>query len=254
MAQEPSITAAGDDLLELRLGDRVVGSYHYGPELARPYLAPLLTAAGDPVTAEPGPPDHPHHRGVWGGHRDVGGVDHWTEFAGHGRIMHRGLALDGASVTQQLDWLDGHGRAMLVEQRVLRLRPGPTLDLTIRLRAPVPVTLGANKDASLAAARVAPAMTRIGDAEGRRGEEACWGRRAAWAGFSGPGRGLAVLDHPANPRHPTPWHVRAYGLLAPNPFLHEPMELGEASFRYRLVVHDGTAPIAQRFAAYAAER
>ena len=26
--------------------------------------------------------------------------------------------------------------------------------------------------------------------------------------------GVAVFDHPQNPRHPTRWHVREYGLLA----------------------------------------
>ena len=30
--------------------------------------------------------------------------------------------------------------------------------------------------------------------------------------------GVAVLDDPRNPLHPTRWHVRAYGLLAANPF------------------------------------
>jgi len=29
--------------------------------------------------------------------------------------------------------------------------------------------------------------------------------------------GIAVFDHPSNPRHPTTWHVRDYGLFAANP-------------------------------------
>jgi hypothetical protein len=29
---------------------------------------------------------------------------------------------------------------------------------------------------------------------------------------------VAVLDHPKNPRHPTWWHARDYGLCAANPF------------------------------------
>jgi hypothetical protein len=53
-----------------------------------------------------------------------------------------------------------------------------------------------------------------------------------------------------------PWHVRAYGLIAPNPFLHEPMRLaaGETvTFRYRLVAHDGGAPAAERHRDFARE-
>lgn len=244
------------DVLELRLDGRLVGLYHHGPELARPYLAPLLDAAGRKVTCDPGPSDHPHHRGVWIGHRDVGGVDHWTEFAGHGRIVHRGFTLERATVTEELEWLDGHGRAALHERRVIRVHAGPLLDWEVRLTAPEAVTLGANKDASLAAVRVAPSMTAIENAAGRRGETACWGRQAEWCGASGPELGLAVLDHPANPRHPAPWHVRAYGLLAPNPFLHEPLRLAagdQVTFRYRLVVHAAGAAVAARYREYAEE-
>ena len=29
--------------------------------------------------------------------------------------------------------------------------------------------------------------------------------------------GVAILDHPTNPGHPTYWHVRSYGLFAANP-------------------------------------
>ena len=254
--RSPTIAERDDDVLDLRLGDRLVASYHYGAELARPHLAPLLDAAGRAVTAEPGPPDHPHHRGVWVGHRDVAGVDHWTEFAGHGRIVHRSFAFEDGAVIEELDWLDGTGRAALREQRVIRLHPGPALDLTVALTAPAALTLGANKDASLAAVRVAPSMTTIENSAGGRGESACWGRRAAWCDVSDATRGLAVLDHPENPRSPTPWHVRAYGLVAPNPFLREPMALADGetvTFRYRFIVHDARARIAEHHREFALE-
>ena len=48
-----------------------------------------------------------------------------------------------------------------------------------------------------------------------------WGKRAEWCDYYGPveGRtvGIAIFDHPKNPRHPTWWHVRDYGLFAANP-------------------------------------
>jgi hypothetical protein len=49
-----------------------------------------------------------------------------------------------------------------------------------------------------------------------------WGKQAPWCDYSGPvdGKtlGVAIFDHPSNPRHPTWWHVRDYGLFAANPF------------------------------------
>ena len=85
-----------------------------------------------------------------------------------------------------------------------------------------------------------------------------WGKRADWCDYSGPvdGKlvGIAIFDHPKNPRHPTWWHVRDYGLFAANPFgVHdfEKKTKGEGDltippgksviFRYRFVLHKGDA-------------
>jgi hypothetical protein len=64
--------------------------------------------------------------------------------------------------------------------------------------------------------------------------------------------GVAIFDHPKNPRHPTWWHVRDYGLFAANPFgIHdfEKKEKGvgnltvragkSITFRYRIYFHEG---------------
>ena len=64
--------------------------------------------------------------------------------------------------------------------------------------------------------------------------------------------GVAIFDHPSNPRHPTWWHARAYGLVAANAFgVHNfeskpagtgdfTIEAGEsATFRYRFLFHEG---------------
>ena len=62
--------------------------------------------------------------------------------------------------------------------------------------------------------------------------------------------GMTVVDHRSNPRHPSHWHVRGYGLFTANPFgLHDftgddsvdaslTIDSGEAAvFRYRLIIH-----------------
>ena len=83
-----------------------------------------------------------------------------------------------------------------------------------------------------------------------------WGKRAAWCDYFGTVNektvGIAIFDHPKNPRHPTWWHVRDYGLFAANPFgVHdfEKKPKGEGdlivpagksiTFRYRLIFHEG---------------
>jgi len=85
-----------------------------------------------------------------------------------------------------------------------------------------------------------------------------WGKRADWVDYYGPVNGqtvgVAIFDHPQNPRHPTWWHVRDYGLFAANPFgerdfYNDKTRDGSLSiepgkplrFRYRVVIHpDGT--------------
>jgi hypothetical protein len=91
--------------------------------------------------------------------------------------------------------------------------------------------------------------------EGRTGD-AVWGTSARWVALSGRvGEEdvlLVVLDHPANPGHPTRWHARGYGLFAANPFGQnaytdgkEPPSRfaiepgGKAVFRHRLAILPG---------------
>jgi hypothetical protein len=108
------------------------------------------------------------------------------------------------------------------------------------------------------------------DSEGRRGEPQVWGHRASWVDYAGEidgeQLGIAILDHPSNPRHPTYWHSRSYGLFAANIFgLHDFLndktangsmivEPGKAvRFRYRVIIHPGdyqSAHIASEYAKY----
>jgi len=79
-----------------------------------------------------------------------------------------------------------------------------------------PHTYSANKQ------RVKHAGTgTIINAEGVK-NTAAWGKRSTWVDYHGPkdGKvyGVAIFDHPSNPRHPTWWHVRDYALFAANPF------------------------------------
>ena len=99
-----------------------------------------------------------------------------------------------------------------------------------------------------------------------------WGKQAEWCDYHGPVEGkvvgIAGFDHPANPRHPTWWHVRDYGLFAANPFgVHDfekkPAGTGNltipagksVTFKYRFYLHEGDekqANVAARYKDYSA--
>jgi hypothetical protein len=83
-----------------------------------------------------------------------------------------------------------------------------------------------------------------------------WGKPSNWCDYSGTigneKLGVAILDHPANPKHPVRWHARAYGLFAANPFglaafTGDKTQDGSVSlepskslrFRYRIIIHEG---------------
>ena len=80
-----------------------------------------------------------------------------------------------------------------------------------------------------------------------------------WGGYGGLNQtgGVAIFDHPANPRHPTPW----YGATGPGHYFnaavvfHEPMSVAgdeTLTFRYRVLVHDQIWDVSRLQAAYGA--
>jgi hypothetical protein len=156
---------------------------------------------------------------------------------------------------QQCSWTGPDGRQILTEVRSVRAAPGPAqgamLDLTIRLDTDVPdgVGLGITKMGLL---RVAPAsaLTPAGGGQMRNGlgdygPEEIHGRAAGWCAcvgvIDGATVGMAFLDHPANPWHPTPW-IAMDGILSPSPFAWRPHRIEPfepLTVRYRILVHEG---------------
>ena len=204
------------------------------------------------------------------------------------------------------DWVAADGQIICSDEQTLAFSPGNdnstvVLDFAITFKASAgDLILGDSKEGAFAirvaeSMRVllplqkgAPAQAGQGRivlstgerddgasavaAKNARREAGTWGKRAAWCDYHGPVGdkliGFAIMDHPANPRHPTWWHVRDYGLFAANPFgQHDFENLKDAhagdlkipagqslTFRYRVVVHEGdekSARIAERYADYA---
>ena len=107
--------------------------------------------------------------------------------------------------------------------------------------------------------------------EGIEGDSV-WGTRGRWTMLTGVIAGepvtLALLDHPKNVGFPTYWHARGYGLFAANPLGQKVFSEGRetlnftieprasATFRYRIVVFDGTPStdrLEREFSAFSAE-
>jgi hypothetical protein len=147
------------------------------------------------------------------------------------------------------------------------------IDLCLELRATHgPAVLGATKEAGFLGIRMHPDIAAASQLGGQivnacagRGEAECWSRQAPWTDYSGivAGNrvGIAALDHPRNPRYPTRWHVRDYGLFAANPWYWDgPISLASGqtlTFQYRIWIHAGDAEgarIATRCEEYAFPR
>ncbi|HEX6972444.1 MAG TPA: PmoA family protein, partial [Limnochordia bacterium] len=223
--------------------------YHYGRSVIRPYLYPVIGPFSAALTRHfpmadvPGERrDHPHHRSIWFTHGDVNGVDNWSEHPSHGYTRHRRFAVPptGGPIAglfhSESVWTDAEERPILTQQLELTFYRLPPLYRLIDVRLTFqadrgPVVFGDTKEGGLVSVRVASSMDAAGEGRiengvGAVGEPETWGKRAPWCDYSGPvqtpyGRhevGIAIFDHPGNVRYPTPWHVRAYGLMTANCF------------------------------------
>jgi len=280
-AESPLTVEQADDCVSIRCSGGDFGVFRFGPDLARPIVWPLVGPGGvrlsrnwpmsrdDPDEST----DHLHHQSFWVAHGDVNGVDHWSLAEGHGvqRVQQVTVTSGPVSVTidATIDWLGKGDQRQLTERRQLvfwqEVGRSRFLDLISRFEiGEKPVRFGDTKEGGLCSIRVASCIEEqrgagvITTGAGGRTEAQCWGKPAPWCDYSGPiaGRtaGVAILDHPGNFRHPTPWHVRAYGLMSANPFGlsyftgdkqvdgSHTWQAGETVvFRYRIVLHTGDA-------------
>lgn len=273
-----AIGAAGEGKLDVVVGGNLFTSYVYGVDVVRPYLGPVLSQWGNPITRlDLQSNEHPHHRSVWFSHGDVNGIDNWNEAPGtHGRQLHRDLiAVESGCVFGRIEssntWTDNARTPLIDDTREYRFYSTPAgfriVDLRLSLRASYSqVCLGCTKEAGPLGIRVAETMRQdsgghLMNAYGSLTEAECWGRRAPWCDYWGPVgsnvAGIAAFDHPSNLDYPTYWHIRDYGLMAMNNFYWGnpvTLEPGESlDLRYRLIFHSGdptTARIAERFHDY----
>jgi hypothetical protein len=305
LAAQVRIAQQGIEDIAVEIKGQPFTKFFIGPETNKPYLHPLRSASGKIVTRGfpmadlPGESrDHPHHRGLWFAHGDVNGLDFWgneTRDSKHGRIVLAKVndvtsGKDSGMIDATFEWRAPGGKALLTEARRMIFysqQKNRTIDFDITVTALDKVVFGDTKEGTFAIRVVSgleeprpgapaqpPRTGHLVDSEGREGEKQIWGKRADWADIhglvDGEPLGIAIFDNPSNPRHPTWWHARGYGLFAANIFgLHDfeddktkngslTLAPGEnLRFRYRVVIHPGdarSAHLAKLYADYSAGR
>ena len=257
LARADDVSVVRDrDAVVFKVGDEVVGQYHVGPGVAKPYLWPVAAPGGVSVTrawpmekgAASETTDHVHQKSVWFCHGEVSaagkhGVDFWSETKDkdgkprHGTIRVAKVETGRRGVSAANEWLAPDGTKLLDEARTVRLVVLPegrlwVWDCTLKATAGE-VVFDDTKEGSFGV-RVHDALRPAGkdggvvtssDGTVIRGpvkdDLSVWGRPADWIDYSGlvdgKAAGVAVFEHPDNPARGG-WHARAYGLLAANPF------------------------------------
>ena len=265
----------------------------HGPGEDEPALHPLSLPGGPPLTADR-PADHPWHHGLWFAWKYVDGVNHW-EHGPEGRPEGAtswnppGLSIheDGTAEVRMTLLYAGAGTTPLAElRRLVAHPPGPdgtwALDWTSTFFAQdEPVTLdrtpmpgepdgkvwGGYGGLSLRLVQLED--RRLTSTEGPVTFSAQHRARPTGPAMDYAGRvspdadptGVALLDHPDNPRRPRAWYaIRSDAMsfltpavLAPAPLVVEPED--PLVLRWRLLVHPGAwdpARLASEHERYAA--
>jgi len=285
-----------DKKLRVTINGKLFTEYNY-QDVPRPFFYPVIGPTGVPVNRhwpmkdinKDEAQDHPHHKSLWFTHGSVNGHDFWAEGSKSGKVVHdKFLKVSSGPKMGEIvstdKWVARNGEVICTDTRTHKFYNTPNgqiMDLEVTIHASEgEVVLGDTKEGSMAI-RLAPTMRLKGkvgkghivNSEGDT-EGSTWGKRAEWCDYYGPidGEvvGVAIFDHPSNPKHPTWWHVRDYGLFAANPFGEHDFEkkpagigdikipAGESlTFKYRFYFHKGDekqGKVAQQFREYAATK
>lgn len=242
------LTDTKGEKVAVTYGTTTLLEYRYSASRPKPYIHPLCLDDGRPITLD-GPKDHVHHRGLMVAWSEVNGIDFWGETnpARHGEIVHQKFErlrkAPTAEIVEINHWV-AEGKLLLVEHRTIRVPPpqsdGVWLDWITELKAATgPVKLAAGQHVyNGLGIRIIPSMDGGGvlNSSGTTTIEKANGEAAEWCAYYGSGAGVAVFDHPTNPRHPNAFFVmnKAFGYMSAAPTFREPFELAvNQSIRFR---------------------
>lgn len=252
--------------------------YVYGGK-PKPFFHPLTTPAGHVLTNFE-PHDHFWHRGLWFTIKFINGENFWEENLEKFGVQITRLpppinhGPNGqVGVFSALDWTRPDGKTVVIhEQRLFTHRPidssSYAIDFTFILKPQVDLLLdrtvfttwGGYGGLTFRGNRNWQ-ESRLLFSDGTTSDRPT-PKISKWCDLSGKfdgginqTGGIAIFDHPQNPRHPTPW----YGGTGPGHYFNaaflfnEPMTVSAADklrFQYRVLVHDGMMELPQLTDAY----
>ncbi|MBI1924085.1 PmoA family protein [Candidatus Poribacteria bacterium] len=263
------LTEVPGSTLSLADGNNPILTYHYGPELYKPYFHPIHAPNGQIVTDD-APEDHVHHRGLcftWG---NVNGINYWAEIncdeAVRGRIVHRefrekAVNAEMARFVIVNDWVAPDGAKPIEEISTVTVYPPQvedsrdggdhqTIDFGFELHAQsVDVVMGTPPAYHGLCYRAAEMEYRkIINSDSHIGEREAKGKPAQWCELGGvlgdEPVGVAIFDHPSNLRHPTRFYAldENFGFISTSFAYDEPYTIpaGEVlTLKHRVLIHLG---------------
>lgn len=288
-----------DGRFRVTIGDELFAEYVYGA-YSRPIVYPIIGPHGIGMTRNwpmkegvPGESqDHVHQKAMFLAFGRVNDVNFFAESPEAGKIVHEKVLDVESGSTRGLirtanRWVAADGKVVCTDVRTLHFQVvsgSRAIDWEVTLQASHGDVKFADDKHGLMAIRTHPNLRLDNDpqrgvttangqavnSEGVAGK-AVFGKRARWIDYWGKiddkTVGVAILDHPANPHHPTWWMARGYGYIAADPFGGhtiggEPPGTGDllipsgesVTFRYRFVFHQGDpeeAKIDEQYQRYA---
>ncbi len=252
--------------------------FNHASDLDHAYFHPLSTPEGTVLTADK-PADHIWHHGLWFSWKTINGVNYWEVEPRTGRPAGRTSWTNpvvetrpdfSARIALDLNYRPvGSAAPVLTERRTIdvgapRSDGSYALDWTsvfsastdlVFGRTPMPGEPGGQVNGGYAglAVRLAVGIQEREPvtSDGPVGEMKDDRYRGNHIGMdysglaAGRPAGIAVLDHPSNPRSPSPWYVvRSAVMSFFNPALLSPATLSlrageKMTLRYRILVHPG---------------
>jgi len=259
-------------LATLRVGEVPVATYVEGSTLnptlsPRPYLHPVRTLAGTPVT-DAQPADHPWHLGIsvaiqdvdgwnfWGGPTYVRGQDYvWRD--DHGRVDHDDFPrAETTGFDERLRWVTPPGELVLTEHRHVRARPadeGWELELATKLTNATgrEVLVGSPATNGRKGTGYGGLFWRLPRSQGPRvrtqdaaGEVDVHGSRSPWLSWTDPAAGFTLVFTRLQRDPADPWFVRVaeYPGMGMQLAARDPLALsigGSVTRGWRVLLADG---------------